>query len=47
MSVALKAESIKYNREFPERYGTGLNNVRGITGCFSKDHCEVFFDEKV
>lgn len=47
MSVALRAESIKYNRDFPERYGTGINNVRGITGVFSKDHCEVFFDEKV
>lgn len=47
MSVSFRAESIKYNREFSERYGTGINTVRGIIGNFSKDHCEVFFDEKV
>jgi hypothetical protein len=37
------------------RYGEGneylkvndINQARGITGLFSKDHCEVFFDEKV
>jgi hypothetical protein len=37
------------------RYGCGdknlsvqsINDVRGITGNYSKDHCEVFFDEKV
>ena len=23
-----------------------INSTRGITGFFSKDHCEVFFDEK-
>jgi hypothetical protein len=37
------------------RYGMGdprisvgnINEARGIVGLFSKDHCEVFFDEKV
>lgn len=37
------------------RYGTGreelkvnsINSSRGIMGLFSKDHCEVFIDEKV
>ena len=37
------------------RYGLGdeypgvndINQARGIMGLFSKDHCEVFFDEKV
>ena len=24
-----------------------INNSRGIVGFYSKDHCEVFFDEKV
>jgi len=24
-----------------------INSARGITGYYSKDHCEVFFDEKV
>jgi hypothetical protein len=24
-----------------------INNVRGLLGWYSKDHCEVFFDEKV
>jgi hypothetical protein len=24
-----------------------INESRGLTGCYSKDHCEVFFDEKV
>ena len=47
MSVSLRAESIKYHRDNPEKYGTGINNVRGITGVFSKDDCEVFCDEKV
>ena len=47
MSVALKAESIKFNRSDSDKYGIGINNIRGITGFFSKDHCEVFFDEKV
>jgi hypothetical protein len=26
---------------------TNINVARGITGYYSKDHCEVFFDEKV
>lgn len=35
------------------RYGEGffssksINNTRGIAGCYSKDHYEVFFDEKI
>lgn len=24
-----------------------INQARGITGIYSKDHCEVFFDEKI
>lgn len=24
-----------------------INDVRGVVGLYSKDHCEVFFDEKV
>lgn len=24
-----------------------INEARGITGFYSKDHCEVFFDEKI
>ena len=24
-----------------------INEARGILGCYSKDHCEVFFDEKI
>ena len=24
-----------------------INKSKGITGYYSKDHCEVFFDEKV
>jgi hypothetical protein len=37
------------------RYGCGdkyfsvksINDARGVVGIYSKDHCEVFFDEKV
>ena len=24
-----------------------INSARGLTGYYSKDHCEVFFDEKI
>lgn len=27
--------------------GNNINNVYGIVGYFPKDHCEVFFDEKI
>lgn len=31
----------------PWMKSTNINEVRGITGWYSKDHCEVFFDEKI
>ena len=44
MSTSLRYGRMKYNLE------RGINitgDGKGITGWYSKDHCEVFFDEKV
>jgi hypothetical protein len=46
--VAFKRMSINLrygeNKAFAEKC---INNTKGIMGWYSKDHCEVFFDEKV
>jgi len=40
-SIKLRSESLKYSEI------KNINSVSKITGCFSKDHFEVFFDTKV
>ena len=47
---AFSKMSLKLRYGDDHKYGTGtksINETRGILGCYSKDHCEVFFDEKV
>lgn len=47
MSITLKAESMIFLKENSVKYNISFNSVNEITGFYSRDHCEVFFDEKV
>jgi hypothetical protein len=45
---AFSKMSLNYRLPSDDYLGTkNINEARGILGCYSKDHCEVFFDEKV
>lgn len=47
--IAFKRMSIKlrYGESIFDFCVKSINDAKGITGFYSKDHCEVFFDEKV
>lgn len=45
---AFSKMSLDHRYGLDPKYGfKSINDINGITGYFSKDHCEVFFDEKV
>jgi hypothetical protein len=44
MSIKLRYGESKQGFDFSVK---SINEARGIMGVYSKDHCEVFFDEKV
>jgi hypothetical protein len=46
---AFNKMSLKHRLPSDDIFGNkgNINKARGITGYYSKDHCEVFFDEKV
>lgn len=38
---------VKMSLEHRLYYSKSINSAKGIVGYYSKDHCEVFFDEKI